>query len=170
MFLAHKSSISNSEYKVLDQYQKKKVLVNDSGIYKIVSNVCPHQQSLISFKDGNNVRVCPYHNWSFKLDGSPITSGRTEYYCKNTESLKTEPVYEWNGLLFDCPVDFDLDIDLSNMVLVESRLDIVKATPNNIMDIFLDVDHIQSVHAGVYDLINIHDTDGNTMKMAVFKL
>lgn len=159
MFLAHKSSITESAYIVLDQYQNKKVLVNDHGIYKLVSNVCTHQHSLISLKNGKGSRVCPYHNWSFKLDGSPLTSGRTEHYCKNTENLKTDPVYEWNGLLFDSPVEFDMDVDLNNMSLVETRIDCVKATPNNIMDLFLDVDHIQTVHTGVYDLIDIHNTD-----------
>lgn len=159
MFLAHKFSISDLSFKVLEQYQKKKILVNDNGVYKLISNICTHQQSLISLKDGKGSRVCPYHNWSFKLDGSPLTSGRTEHYCKNTEKLKTETVYEWNGLLFDSPVEFDIDVDLNNMVLVESRIDHVKAPPNNIMDLFLDVDHIQTVHAGVYDLIDIHNTD-----------
>lgn len=159
MFLAHKSSVTVSSYTVLNQYQKKKVLVNDNGIYKLISNVCTHQQSIISLKDGIGSRVCPYHNWSFKLDGSPLTSGRTESYCKNTENLKTEPVYEWNELLFDCPVNFDIDIDFSKLVLVESYTDYVKAPPNNIMDLFLDVDHIQTVHSGVYDLIDIHNTN-----------
>lgn len=159
MFLALKSSIPESSYKVLDQYKKQKVLVNHNGTYKLVSNICTHQQSLISSKDGSGVRVCPYHNWSFNLDGSPLTSGRTEYYCKNTESLKTESVYEWKGLLFDSPVDFDIDIDFSDIILVESRIDKVNSTTKNIMDLFLDVDHIQTVHTGVYDLIDIHNTD-----------
>jgi phenylpropionate dioxygenase-like ring-hydroxylating dioxygenase large terminal subunit len=159
MFLAHKSSITELSYKVLDQYQKKKVLVNDNGVYKLVSNICTHQQSLLSITDGKGARVCPYHNWSFKLDGTPLTSGRTEYYCKNTENLKTEPVYEWNGLLFDSLVEFDIDVNLNNLVLLESRVDVVNASPNIIMDLFLDVDHIQTIHAGVYDLIDIHNTD-----------
>jgi phenylpropionate dioxygenase-like ring-hydroxylating dioxygenase large terminal subunit len=159
MFLAHKSSIPELSYKVLDQYQKRKVLVNDNGVYKLISNICTHQQSLLSVTDGKGTRVCPYHNWSFKIDGTPLTSGRTEHYCKNTEHLKTEPVYEWNGLLFDNKVEFDIDVDLTNTVLVESRIDYVKATPNNILDLFLDVDHIQTIHSGVYDLIDIHNTD-----------
>jgi hypothetical protein len=45
------------------------------------------------------------------------------------------------------------------MVLVESRIDKVKANYKNIMDLFLDVDHIQTVHQGVYDLIGITNTD-----------
>jgi hypothetical protein len=56
-------------------------------------------------------------------------------------------------------VEFDIDVDLTNLVLVEGRVDIVNASPNIIMDLFLDVDHIQTVHVGVYDLVGIHNTD-----------
>ena len=85
MFLAHANQFKNCDYIVLDQYDKKKVLVNHNG-YKLVSNVCPHQKSLLSVKDGLGVRVCPYHNWTFDLDGNPLTSGRTGHYCTNNYS------------------------------------------------------------------------------------
>jgi nitrite reductase/ring-hydroxylating ferredoxin subunit len=159
MFLAHKSTLPDNSYIVLDQFYRKKVLVNDNGQCALVSNICPHQQSLISIRDGSGNRVCPYHSWSFRLDGSPIASGRTDHYCKNATALETEPVFEWNNLLFSCPVDFITDIGFENMVLMENRIDEVNAQPENIMDLFLDVDHIQSVHAGVYDLVDITNTD-----------
>jgi phenylpropionate dioxygenase-like ring-hydroxylating dioxygenase large terminal subunit len=158
MFLSHKSSISSNSFLVLDQYDKKKVLINHHE-YKLVSNICPHQNSLISEKNGSGNRVCPYHNWSFDLDGIPITSGRTERYCKNTVPLDSQPVFEWNSLLFDTPVNYDISVDFSNMQLVEQRVDTVNSNYKNIMDLFLDVDHIQSVHAGVYDLVDITNTD-----------
>jgi hypothetical protein len=43
------------------------------------------------------------------------------------------------------------------MVLKEQRTDHVKADPRIVMDLFLDVDHIPTVHAGVYDIIGITD-------------
>ena len=158
MFLAHTSSIDSNSYKVLDQYDRKQVLVN-TGKYSIVSNVCPHQQSLISQNDGSGNRSCPYHNWTFTVDGTPLTSGRTAYYCKNNSPLSNLPVYEWNNLLFSVPVDFDVSVKFDNMTLMESRFDIVDANCETIMDLFLDVDHIQSVHTGVYDLIGITNTE-----------
>ncbi len=159
MFLSHKLSVLENTYKVLDQFQRQKVLVNDKGTYKLISNICLHQQSLISQSDGTGNRVCPYHNWSFTIDGSPITSGRTEHYCKNSTPLNVDTVYEWNSLLFDCPVNHEIDIDFRDMVLMEKRIDYVKASRENIMDLFLDVDHIQTVHAGVYDMIDINNTN-----------
>lgn len=159
MFLAHKSLLSNTEYHVLNQYDRKKVLVNNEGSFHLVSNICTHQHSIISVEHGKGNRVCPYHNWSFNISGIPVSSGRTEYYCKNTTPLSNEPVYEWNSLLFSVPVDFKIDTDFTNMKLMESRIDKVKTNHKNIMDLFLDVDHIPTVHRGVYDRIGIRDTN-----------
>jgi phenylpropionate dioxygenase-like ring-hydroxylating dioxygenase large terminal subunit len=158
MFLAHKQSIADGHYIPLPQFNNEKILANLNGEYKLISNICPHQGSLISIKPGNGNRVCPYHNWSFNLAGDPVTSGRTEHYCKNTTPLVTKPVYEWNHLLFTKPVDFKLNIDLENLELVEQRIDLVKANAETIMDLFLDVDHIPAIHNGVYDQIGITDT------------
>jgi phenylpropionate dioxygenase-like ring-hydroxylating dioxygenase large terminal subunit len=158
MFLAHKNSITLNSYTPLPQFQNKSVLIND-GEFKTVSNVCPHQKSLISTSDGVGNRVCPYHSWSFNISGIPIASGRTGKYCKNENSLGTYPVYEWNGLLFSTPVNFDLDINFKDMQLVEKRIDKVHTRYENIIDLFLDVDHIPGVHTGVYDKIGISNIE-----------
>jgi len=160
MFLAHKTALTPNSYQVLNQFNKKKVLVN-SHRFSLVSNICPHQQSLISTENGIGNRICPYHNWSFTLDGHPKTSGRTEYYCKNNNPLSSEPVYEWNSLLFSTPVDFEITEKFDDLILIENRVDIVKADYRNVMDLFLDVDHIQGVHTGVYDMIGITNTNVN---------
>jgi phenylpropionate dioxygenase-like ring-hydroxylating dioxygenase large terminal subunit len=159
MFLSHVNSIEKNSYIILEQYENKKIIANIDKEFKIISNVCPHQNSLISKTSGSGNRICPYHNWSFSLDGKPITSGRTEYYCKNNTPLDSINAFQWKGLLFDSEVFFETDIDFENMTLVESRIDLVKADYKIIMDLFLDVDHIQSIHAGVYDLIDITDID-----------
>jgi hypothetical protein len=66
-------------------------------------------------------------------------------------------VHIWNSLVFSQPVDFKIPIDFSNLELVECRVDLVKSNYINIMDLFLDVDHIPTVHQGVYDQIGITD-------------
>lgn len=159
MFLAHESSTPINSFQILEQYNKEKILANVNGNFKVISNICPHQHSLISTKNGSGNRVCPYHNWSFTLSGIPITSGRTAYYCENKESLKQSAVFNWNGLLFDQEVFFDINVNFKNMTLMESRIDLVKANYKNIMNLFLDVDHIQSIHSEVYDLVDITNTD-----------
>jgi phenylpropionate dioxygenase-like ring-hydroxylating dioxygenase large terminal subunit len=159
MFLSHISSIPINSYQVLEQYDNQKIIANLGTEYKIISNVCPHQNSLISKAHGQGTRICPYHNWSFELDGSPLTSGRTSYYCENKSKLESYPAFIWNSLIFEEPVLFNCSIDFNNMILMESRIDVVNTNYKHIMDLFLDVDHIQSVHSGVYDLINIKNTE-----------
>jgi len=158
IFLFHKNSLLQNHYHVLEQYQKEKIIIQNDG-YHLISNICPHQKSLISTKDGEGNRVCPYHSWSFSIDGSPLTSGRTSYYCKNKSPLSKEKVYEWNSLLFNTEIDFPSYANFNNLILMEERTDLVNSNFKKIMDIFLDVDHIQSIHSGVYDLIGIDNTD-----------
>jgi phenylpropionate dioxygenase-like ring-hydroxylating dioxygenase large terminal subunit len=146
MFLTHKNSIKEGEYIPLEQYNKTKIIANIGGEYKLISNVCPHQKSLISNKKGNGNRVCPYHNWSFDLKGNPLTSGRTE--CNNNYTLSNEQVYEWDSLLFSVPVTHMPHLHLEDFQFVEQRIDIVNANVVTIMDLFLDVDHIPTVHTG----------------------
>lgn len=158
MFLAHTNDIKPNWYKPISQLKNSKVIVN-SDDYKLISNICPHQNSLISANAGNGSRVCPFHSWSFDIDGNPLTSGRTAYYCKNQNQLESFPLYKWNSMLFTNQVLLESDIDFKNLELVEERIDKVDADFKIIMDIFLDVDHIQSVHPGVYDMIGITNTE-----------
>jgi phenylpropionate dioxygenase-like ring-hydroxylating dioxygenase large terminal subunit len=163
MFLAHKNELSANKYKVIKQLDSKMVLVDD-GVKKLVSNICPHQGSIISSSDGVGKRTCPYHSWSFDISGNPLTSGRTSYYCKNKTPLDTIETYEFNNLLFTKSIfskSFE-KINLSNMMLKEYRVDTVYSSTENIMNLFLDVDHIETVHRGVYDQIglsNINSVD-----------
>lgn len=157
MFLAHSNEVQNNCYKPLAQYNNKDVLANDAGVFSVKSNVCPHQLSLLSTEPGTGTRVCPYHNWAFDISGNPVSSGRTSHYCQNTRPLSTVDAFQFKNMLFDRAVDCkELHwLDLSKMQLKEQRIDIVKADPKIIMDVFLDVDHIQAVHPGVYDLIDL---------------
>jgi len=155
MFLGHVTDVADNGYKPLQQFQNKKVLVKENEKYSLISNICPHQKSLISTKAHFGNRMCPYHNWTFDISGKPISSGRTGSYCKNTMPLEVDEVYEYQGLLFNTPISFPIIKDFKNLKLVEERVDIVKAKPENIMDLFLDVDHIECVHPGVYDKVGI---------------
>jgi phenylpropionate dioxygenase-like ring-hydroxylating dioxygenase large terminal subunit len=156
MFLAHKSTLENNSYIPLEQYKKRKILAKDEKEF-IVSNICPHQGSLISTDRGIGNRRCPFHSWAFDINGNPLGSGRTSGHCQNKDKLKQEEVFEWNSLLFSEPVNFKTHVDFSRMNLIEQRIDVVDASARNIMDLFLDVDHIPSVHPGVYDRIGLNN-------------
>lgn len=164
MFLAHTNDLKDKKFIPLAQLKNLEVLVNNNG-FKLVSNVCPHQGSIISRTFGtSNIRVCPYHSWSFDLNGKPVASGRTVKHCQNSEYLANRPVFEFLNLLFDRNITVpELDwLDLGYMHLVEQRVDEVAASQYQIMDLFLDVDHIETVHAGVYDQIGISNINDVT--------
>jgi phenylpropionate dioxygenase-like ring-hydroxylating dioxygenase large terminal subunit len=153
MFLAHINDIPLGLKKPLPQYDKRKTLVNN-GEFKLANNICPHQGSLILSQTGKEF-VCQFHHWSWNSDGQPIGQGNTKI-CNNTK-LNFTNTYQENSLLLDTEYDLSCiqDLDLSHMVLVEERIDRVNCDFKNIMDVFLDVDHIPLVHRGVYDKLGI---------------
>jgi phenylpropionate dioxygenase-like ring-hydroxylating dioxygenase large terminal subunit len=153
MFLAHKSDVPHNLIKPLIQFDKKKSLLNSNG-FKVVNNICPHQGSLILTELSNKFK-CSYHSWSWNSNGEPVDSGTTQV-CNNFK-LSMKPAIETNSLIFTEKIDLNeiSGIDLDFMVLQETRVDAVKTTYKNIIDVFLDVDHIPVVHENVYDDLGI---------------
>jgi Rieske 2Fe-2S family protein len=76
-------------------------------------NVCRHRGSQIcKTEHGNALRlVCPYHRWTYELDGALVLDTRREFGVgKEGLGLKPVPVVDSGGLLFfslgDPPPDF----------------------------------------------------------------
>jgi nitrite reductase/ring-hydroxylating ferredoxin subunit len=147
MFLSLTQDLNNNQVKPLSQFNNHKTLSKVDNIVKLMSNICPHQNSILT-KNKCDTLVCPYHGLKFSADGV----GQDSEYVLDTQS-----VYDISGMLFSVPLNFSYPIDLSSMVLVEERIDFVKTTPEIFMDVFLDIDHIPVAHPGVYDKIGITD-------------
>lgn len=154
MFLAHTTDVAVNFKKPLIQFQKKKSLFNSNGIYKLTNNICPHQGSLIS-SDYTNKFKCQYHGWSWNDAGEPVSAGSTNL-C-NRSNITMSDTHVINSLVFSSAIDLSSVsiVDLSYMELTEERVDLVTADFKNIIDVFLDVDHIPVVHSGIYDTIGI---------------
>jgi phenylpropionate dioxygenase-like ring-hydroxylating dioxygenase large terminal subunit len=153
MFLAHTSDLGNNLATPLIQFDKKKLLLRKDGVV-LMNNICPHQGSLI-LTNSASLLSCEYHGWEWDTDGNPISSGATKI-CNNFK-LSKKTTFETNNLIFSDNIDLTevSDIDLSFMTLQESRIDNVKTSYKNIIDVFLDVDHIPVVHKSVYDNVGI---------------
>lgn len=156
MFLAHCSDIPLHYKKPLKQFNDEKAIVHRHDGFYLIDNICPHQGSII-ISELQKSMVCQYHGWSWNEKGEPLGSGKTGNYCLNQTCLTTKKLYVWNDLIFtDELTDIEnYGLDFKNMTLAESRIDYVDADPNNIVDVFLDVDHIPVVHTGVYDEIGL---------------
>lgn len=160
MFLAHKNDIKENCWRVLDQIQRTQVLLNDNGQYRLQSNICHHQGSLLRTGQGRGLAsVCPYHGFSWDRNGQPVGVGTVGHAngaspCANDRALLEQPVYEWSGFLFSEPIPSKINVS-GNYQLAEYRVDRVRSSSVPIMDLFLDVDHIPLVHKGLYDNIDI---------------
>lgn len=152
MFLAHKNDLVSGMISPLPQFSNHKFLMNDAEELKIGNNICPHQASLITTETQHRLQ-CQYHGWEWDFNGKPISQGFSKL-C-NTKKLTLKSAFQTNGLIFDKEIDLSSYPSLYNFTLVEKRIDTVKTISSNIMDVFLDVDHIPLVHEHVYDAIGI---------------
>lgn len=77
------------------------VLRDRDGTLRAMSNVCRHRMSVL-LEGRGNVRVitCPYHAWTYSLDGSLRGAPAMELntgFCKEQNSLPAIRCVDWNG-------------------------------------------------------------------------
>src|SRR6201991_3177786 len=80
------------------------VIRDEAGGLKAMSNVCLHRMSVLLEGRGNKRRiVCPYHAWSYGLDGglkgAPLMD-RQEGFCKESYTLPAIRCEEWQGWIY----------------------------------------------------------------------
>ncbi len=80
------------------------------GELKAMSSVCQHRAMLVAEGSGNTRGfLCPYHHWSYSLDGKLTTAPAMEKTCdfdKSKFGLPNFKVEVWQGFVF---VNFDQD-------------------------------------------------------------
>ncbi len=81
---------------------------NRDGRLLAISAVCQHRAMLVAEGSGNTKLFrCPYHHWSYALDGTLIGAPAMERACnfnKKEHSLPQIKLEIWNGFVF---VNFD---------------------------------------------------------------
>jgi phenylpropionate dioxygenase-like ring-hydroxylating dioxygenase large terminal subunit len=96
------------------------VLWRDSeGTCRAWHNVCSHRGILLLEGEGDLGRyvTCPYHQWSFDLDGDLVRIPQPDQFpdvCRSDLGLRTVAVAEWHGMVFvslaEQPTDFQAEI------------------------------------------------------------
>jgi Rieske 2Fe-2S family protein len=155
-------------------------------------NACRHRGArLCSASDaieGNRI-VCPYHAWTYRLDGTVFGIPRQETFPgidKANFSLRKLPVLEaggliWVGLNPDEPLDFasvqgeiesDLDaLGLASMTVFDRTTFEIRANWKLVMDTMLDSYHVTRLHKDslarfFVDVQNIVDPIGPHIRAA----
>lgn len=77
------------------------ILRDREGKLRAMSNVCRHRMSVL-LEGSGNVRVitCPYHAWTYSLDGSlrgAPAMDMNKGFCKEAEGLPPIRCVDWNG-------------------------------------------------------------------------
>jgi nitrite reductase/ring-hydroxylating ferredoxin subunit len=140
---------------------------SSEGVVAAFVNVCRHRGAKLCSSSqavaGNRI-VCPYHAWTYRLDGTVFNIPRQEIFPgidKNDHSLSKLPVLEAGGLIWvgidpNESIDFstvqgeiedDLNgLGLGDMHVFEKMTFPVQANWKLVMDTMLDAYHVTRLH------------------------
>jgi phenylpropionate dioxygenase-like ring-hydroxylating dioxygenase large terminal subunit len=163
---------------------------DESGKARVFLNVCRHRGTrLVEEAEAHCAKrlVCPYHAWTYRLDGSLLAFPRPDAFPgmrKEGRALLELPVREAGGLIWFGPredssfdevdelaADFDA-LGFGNHVLFRRRTHKVAGNWKLIMDAFLESYHVTRLHANTIgpffkDGVTAGDRIGPHMRSAV---
>ena len=143
---------------------------NDTGELNAFANVCRHRGVAVAEGSGNTGRfVCPYHAWTYDLDGALIAVSKAaglRHVDTSTCRLPRLRIDTWGGFVFICFADQGptlaeyLDVDdyrgaadfvrAQDMVLVDTYTYEVDANWKLVPENLADVYHVDVIHRSTF--------------------
>jgi len=93
------------DYYTLEMFSEPLIVArNQDGQVSVLSNVCRHRGSQLLSGRGHSKRfTCPYHRWSYDLDGKLLSAplvDKSEGFDKKQCKLPNFKIHEWWGWIF----------------------------------------------------------------------
>ena len=115
LFAGHTCEIPNAgDYFAVNVDADSILIVRDQkGGINAVHNVCRHRGSQLCDEETGRIKrlICPYHRWTYDLDGKLLAAPGMQELDKSDLALKPVALREVEGLIFvslaDEPLDFD---------------------------------------------------------------
>lgn len=176
-FLCHEEKLREpGNYVTLDvEGQPVVALRNQSGELRAFYNVCKHRgHELVSGEGQTKKLTCPYHSWTFNLDGQLLVaprSGHIENFntvdiCLTPVQIETfchlvfvnldiaaKPLAEQTGELGSEVMQFAPD--LANLTFSRRLTYNIKANWKSVVDNFLECYHCPVAHKGFSSMIDM---------------
>ncbi|MEL6523096.1 MAG: SRPBCC family protein [Pseudomonadota bacterium] len=142
------------------------VLRDEQNALKAMSNVCLHRMSTLLEGRGNTRNiVCPYHAWTYNLDGSlrgAPAMGQNSGFCKSDYKLQSIRCSEWLGWIFvtlnptapdvadqlSTLSDMIADYDMANYTQTFSETHVWNTNWKVLAENFMESYHLPVCHAG----------------------
>jgi phenylpropionate dioxygenase-like ring-hydroxylating dioxygenase large terminal subunit len=114
--VGHQSQIPNEGDYFLFEIASESVIVQrrQQGEIGALANVCRHRGSRVCYEGHGNAKtlVCPYHGWSYQLDGQLRSARHTgDGFEKGRFGLKSVHCRVIHGLIFVCLADEALKLN-----------------------------------------------------------
>ena len=88
------------------------IVRGQDGVLRCFANTCSHRGARLVCDKGNRNRIsCPYHSWTYGLDGSLLGApdmDKTECFDRNEHGLTEIRLETWEGFSF---INFDSDAE-----------------------------------------------------------
>ena len=176
-FVCHEEKLSETGNYISFQIANQSILVmrNNKGELKAFYNVCQHRGHELLFGEGKTKRItCPYHAWTYDLDGQLVNAPRSEHlenFNLQQICLKSVRIEAFCHLVF---VNLDSTAiplaqqtgnlvgeitqyapDLAHLTFAKRLSYRIKANWKSVVDNFLECYHCPVAHKGFSSMIDM---------------